>query len=330
MNQLYHPNPLQNGKKKPFAQVGIRLRHPTLQEICSAHDNLRRDGKHFRGICPGCGKENTFVVYRDTGAIWCWQCEPNSKTVKGRNAYKAILKALGLDMLPADEPAMVCHEPALNSRTGQDRQTMDETARKAQSFWQYCVDYKNTAGDDYLSNRGLTTQVANMRFRADALHGEIPGYHPALVACLRNTRTGTIQAVQKMFIGVSKDLRKRYIGSPNGAGVNVSGTSDQLCVVSEGVENAIALKQAGVKGSIWATGGATFMKKFQMPPCAKSLVIASDPDDVGKNAAISLARRVNDTGLNVRIVKPQENVGDWNDMLLQGLESEINRRVRPG
>ncbi|KJV55101.1 toprim domain protein [Orientia chuto str. Dubai] len=99
-----------------------------------------------------------------------------------------------------------------------------------------------------------------------------------------------------------------------------------ITIITEGVETALSLKQAGVNGKIIAGVGVHNFKNYE-PIAGEKIIIAADNDgqnSITLNTVNKAVKSLENKGANViKIMPPQE--GDFNDLLRsQGAESIRN------
>ncbi len=110
---------------------------------------------------------------------------------------------------------------------------------------------------------------------------------------------------------------KMMLGATAGGAVRLLGGHRRL-VVAEGIETALSLASGLLDGplSLWAALSAHGMAALRLPrPMAGAeLVVASDRDRAGREAAHALARRATAEGWRVLRADPGDGL-DFNDML---------------
>jgi hypothetical protein len=191
-----------------------------------------------------------------------------------------------------------------------------------QKPWEPARPIAGTIAEAYLRNRGLrfddlagdVLRFAPRRARKSPA-GELE-HHPALLALLRNVRTGEPCGIINIYLlpEGSDRLRdkkgKTVAGRAGGAAVMLDDFADVTLglVVAEGVETTIALWMAELR-PVWALGGAGNLKSFPVLGGIEALTIAADADEAGKNAAAEVMRRWRSAGREVLTVPPP--AGDW-------------------
>jgi hypothetical protein len=141
-------------------------------------------------------------------------------------------------------------------------------------------------------------------------------YHPALLALLRNVRTGEPVGIINVYLQPDgrdrlRDRKAKTVwGRAGGAAVMLSGFDEPThgLTVCEGVETGIALLADGLS-PVWALGGAGNLASFPVFAGIEALTIAADADSPGQQAADTAAARWRRAGAEVRIAAPP--AGDW-------------------
>ena len=103
---------------------------------------------------------------------------------------------------------------------------------------------------------------------------------------------------------------------------SIAGGSVRLCenpgplVVAEGIETALSLACGllSAPSTIWAALSTSGMRGLRLPPESGRLIVASDGDTAGRNAAHALAERAHVAGWTVSLL-PAPSGSDWNDVL---------------
>jgi putative DNA primase/helicase len=266
---------------------------------------LRRYPRSWRGRCPACDYATTFSVRagRDGRALlFCASCQDRDALVE------AVARSTGQE------------------RQAAESQDQDEAAKRqrrqdgALRLWRGSEPAPGTLADRYLTLRGLPGLAASssLRFRADCLHPE-GGRYPSLVA-LVSDRSGSPMAVHRTFL--TQDGRKAAVEpvraslGPVWAGaVRLSDYDpDRPLVIAEGIETA-ASAGALLRVPAWAAISAgNLAKGLALPSEARRVIIAADPDDVGRKAARDAWIRWTAEGRGVRIALP-DGAADFNDLL---------------
>ena len=157
----------------------------------------------------------------------------------------------------------------------------------------------------YLAGRGLTVLPELNVYEC----WQIP-YHedkPAMVAVFR-TPDGGLSTIQVTYLQGDKSVTKKerkfmpVVKPMAGSSVKLFEVKDSICAVCEGTESALAIyEKEGIQ--VFAAGSATGMEKIELPDYIKHVYIYADSDKnfVGQAAAYSLAKRLQNKGLEVRV-----------------------------
>ncbi len=278
--------------------------NPSAQEIATRF-GLKRHRLSWRGRCPACDYATTFCVRAGRDGhplLYCASCQDRDALAE------AVASATGQERQPRQPDK---DDAALRQRK-QDR---------ALALWRGSEPARGTPAELYLTARALPALAASsaLRFRADTPHPE-GGRYSALIA-LVSAPDGTPLAVHRTFI--TRDGRKATVepvkaslGPVWGGAIRLNDHDPrQPLAIGEGIESAGA---AGVLlGSpAWAALSAGNMAKgLVLPPEARRVVIAADPDEAGREAARDAWTRWTAEGREVRVAVPDDG-GDFNDLLM--------------
>ncbi len=197
----------------------------------------------------------------------------------------------------------------------------------------------NIARKYLIEHRGIETvltkyQLSNDLSTSVMWNSTSKGYYPALIAFARNTE-GKITGGQTIYLNketaTNADIavNKCSFGKISGSFVEIQQGDEQknnITIIAEGVETALSLQEAGIKGKILCSLVVSNIKNYK-PGGNERIIIAADNDGQEApslkaihNAKETLERQ----GTIVAIVMPQ-NKGDFNDVLkTQGVESIRN------
>jgi phage/plasmid primase-like uncharacterized protein len=141
----------------------------------------------------------------------------------------------------------------------------------------------------------------------------------ALVALVSDV-SGRPQGIHRTYLG--QDARKANVepvrasvGLVLGCAVRLQSLAEgQALIVGEGIESsASAGRLLGL--SAWAAISAgNLARGLLLPPEVRQVVIAADPDEVGRSAAREAWNRWTAEGREVRIALP-DGLADFNDLL---------------
>jgi putative DNA primase/helicase len=220
---------------------------------------------------------------------------------------------------------------AVARATGQQRQPEPRDDRDLRSIrqrkqdaalrlWRGSEHALGTAADRYLASRGLAGLAASsaLRFRGDAWHPE-GGRLPAMIALVSDP-AGNPVAVHRTFLTwdgrkATVEPVKASLGPIWGGAIQLHPIEpDKPLVIAEGIETA-ASASCLIAAPAWAAISAGNMAAgLVLPPEARRVVIAADPDDAGRKAARDAWIRWRAEGREVQIAMP-DGSGDFNDLL---------------
>ncbi|HJD59025.1 MAG TPA: toprim domain-containing protein, partial [Rickettsia endosymbiont of Ceroptres masudai] len=216
----------------------------------------------------------------------------------------------------------------------------------------------------YLSEHRGIKEVLTRYQLSDALRTNLmwdsnsKQYYPALIAFARN-KDGNITGGQSIYLHKETnnkadiDVNKRSFGKIKGSFVEISNNHEEqnnissskvlsgkntasgkggnnstnnITIIAEGLETALSIAEAGIKGKILCSLGVSNIRNYEHIK-GERIIIAADND--GKEAvSVHTVNKAQDEliskGAVVSIIQPPEE-GDFNDMLkLQGAESVKN------
>lgn len=230
--------------------------------------------------------------------------------------------------------------PAIHVDGLLDVRSEEENKRieKAQALWEKGVPIQGTLAERYLrEHRKMEGELPKdlrylpfFRVKEKDL-GEVSETqaYPCLMAAVRSPE-GRITAVQLTFLDshtafkANLDTPRKSFGVLKGLAVTVQEDKDSnIHFVAEGVETALSLKEAGLRGTIKATLGLSNLRHFvpQNSPHENSeahIVVCADHDAPDSPAFRDLEKSVlelQDKGLNVTVIKPETVGEDFNDVL---------------
>lgn len=257
--------------------------------------------------CPVCQPERrsdqrALSIRGDGGTLLAF-CHKSGCT------FRSIIDAIGLapDDLTMDSTAAY---QAKIKRADYESQQLS----KARQLWAQSKPIHGTKGEMYFQMRGIICEMPlSLRWIADTYHAPSARWLSAIVA---NVSTGGVH--RTFFDKTGERLKKNakmMQGPCAGGAVEVVSTSGPL-VVAEGIETALSLASGllNVPATIWATLSTSGMRGLILPNLPSELVIASDGDAPGKDAAAALAERASALGWKVSLL-PAPDGQDWNDVL---------------
>lgn len=189
---------------------------------------------------------------------------------------------------------------------------------KARSLWDWARPIEGTKAAAYLRSRSITVPLPeSLRFVPDLYHNPSASWCCAMVAKVEGAGGVHRTFLTKQGARVRKSP-KMMLGPCCGGAVRLSEGNGPL-YVTEGIETGLSVLQlmAGHSPSVWAALSTSGIKGLRLPERPGKLVIASDGDEAGADAAQALAQRATHLGWDVGLT-PAPQGKDWNDVLQVG------------
>jgi hypothetical protein len=117
----------------------------------------------------------------------------------------------------------------------------------------------------------------------------------------------------KADVACPKKIKSRTMGGA----VQFNGDSLECLAIGEGIETCLSYYQENYRISVWSALSSSNFKSIILPPpsITKEVIILSDNDHQGLEAAQFLALRLVQEKRVIRIVAPQQDKSDFNDLL---------------
>lgn len=292
---------------------------PKLSETQAQTYARRLGGNHFGNNinCPGPGHgprdrslsvkldshaPDGFRVHSFAGDDWK-ACRDHVKAALGLQTYQAYTP-----------PARI----SVTRNVGR-RDTDNFLTDYAEKIWRESHPLKGTIAESYLRGRGITCLLtASLRFAPACWHAT--GQHiPAMVALVQGSSATAVHRTYLRADGLGKAEvapNKAMLGSTQGGAVRLTNHRPGPLVVAEGIETALSLASGLVSepATVWAALSASGLRGLRLPDPPGRLIIASDGDTPGRDAAHALALRAHGLDWAVSLL-PAPDGCDWNDIL---------------
>jgi putative DNA primase/helicase len=204
--------------------------------------------------------------------------------------------------------------------------TDEELARidNARRLWDEAQDPRGTLAERYLRETrklDLPDELANkvLRFHPACPWGsEDTGktdHVPALIVPLRSIDDDALTAVHRIALNDDgSKAGRRMLGVVHRTAIKLDAKADTLAI-GEGVETCMAARELGY-APVWALGSVGAISFF--PPIAgtKQLVILGERGEASRQAIEMCGRRWRKAGRKIRVIMPNEGLGDLNDVLI--------------
>ncbi|HUX78500.1 MAG TPA: AAA family ATPase, partial [Alphaproteobacteria bacterium] len=229
-------------------------------------------------------------------------------------------------------------DPSLSSSPSQKREkeNLEKEAEenkikveKAQALWAKGQPLQGTIAERYLKeHRKIEREYPqDLRYVPNVkLAGEQNAENglPCLIVAARS-KEGDVTAVQLTFLDPTTaqkadiPVQKRSYGLLKGSAVTIQeNKASNILFIAEGIETALSLKEAGIKGTIKASLGLSNIKRLAPQDPKTHIVICGDHDAPDSPAVKSLEKSVTvlqEKGFKVTVLKPDHLGEDFNDVL---------------
>lgn len=191
----------------------------------------------------------------------------------------------------------------------------------AKRIWDEATAPANTPVERYLINRGLALiDTDAIRYHPRCPRGA--DRVPAMICAMRRISDGELVGVHRTYVTIDGQKARLHAGDPakmmlGEAGAIMLDPFEDVTFglhISEGVENALATRLNGW-APVWALGSAGAIERFPVLGGVEALTIMLDADDAGRRAARLCKDRWVAAGSEVRLIEPQRENEDWNDII---------------
>ncbi len=186
-----------------------------------------------------------------------------------------------------------------------------------------CQPLAGSAAEIYLQSRGLGDPAApDLLFHADLTDYDAKRGWPGMVAIVRDGAGMPTGGIHRTFLledGSAKaPAGKKMLDAVAGGSVRLATLpEDGHLGIAEGIETALSA-QAIFAVPTWAALSADGLRRWQWPDGVALVTIFADAGDAGRQAAATLADRLNIANIAHRIVGPLHG-DDFNDDLRHGV-----------
>lgn len=243
------------------------------------------------------------------------------------NLIMRELKCSFTEALAFAAPFVNGQRPLLRIGTNDEDEAEDEArTEKALKIWSESRRLRGTLAEYYLRSRGL--EVPAEALQVLRFHPECPfdgSTVPALVALVRDVVTDEPVAIHRTAL--TEDGRKldrpRVLGPKKGGAIKLSpiSTIGSELAIGEGIETTLSERPLGIDVPAWSLCDAGGLSQFPVLPsldAVERLTILADNDasKVGQNAAAKTRARWEAARRCVRVLTPQKEGFDFNDLLM--------------
>jgi hypothetical protein len=290
-----------------------------LTNVISCTELLQLAGHHLGPHdvpCPVCGPDRRSNINRRRKVLRVWRVTPTFTTY--RCARCDVHGFAREDGAPAPVPAELAKAKVEARRFA--AMTGEAKRSKARWLWGQRRPIPGTPAERYLREvrcygGPLPATIGFLPARGD--------FSPAMISAFGmpteiepNVISISASAIQGVHLtrlvadGSAKagtDTDKIMVGTPRGAPIALAAVGDLLgLAITEGIEDALSVHEATGLGA-WAAGSASFMPALAaaVPSWIECCTIMVDDDRTGRQNADDLGRRLEDRGIEVRLVIPR-------------------------
>jgi hypothetical protein len=165
-----------------------------------------------------------------------------------------------------------------------------------------------------------------IKYHPHLYHKPTKRYYPAMIGAITIYPSSKITGLHRTWLepdGSNKaeiEPNKMMLGTTKGGAVRLATLIGKKLAIAEGIESALSYYLiTGI--TTWATLSTAGMQNIILPPLEQvsDIIIVTDNDEAGINAAHNLKARLLKDGYVINIVMPEQEGFDFNDVLLWGL-----------
>ena len=291
----------------------------------------------LRYLCPLCGDDKprdkahkSLSTNPDDGKYFCQRCKASGMLKE----YYLKEKGVSPSQSRPKQPDWIPKPPVKQEKT------LDETkVQEALSYWKKTLSISGTAGESYLSGRGLDSglcESCQVRYLDDfsGINSDGKEYH--LGQGVVFPIIGLIESLPKV-VGISfrsskaGNSRTCVRGEKSSGCFPLPGTFSEdwpYLIVTEAPIDTLSIAMAGIPSGVATCGTIKKLpewvfNRLKIPYKGKSrtLIVATDNDEAGETMHANLKEQFSRAPVRVERVKPPDNEHDWNDALLnRGIE----------
>jgi hypothetical protein len=194
----------------------------------------------------------------------------------------------------------------------------------AREIWHAARDPRGTLVEAYLNSRLLALDC-DLAGKVLRFHPRCPWLNehaervflPALIACFRSIDDNTITAIHRIRLDQPErwpKAERRMLGVVHRAAVKLDGDVGDEVAIGEGVETCMTARAFGIRPT-WALGSAGGIERFPVLPNVRTLRIIGENDSVNEKAVELCGWRWQAAGRRVRVIRPDIDFKDLNDVL---------------
>lgn len=286
-------------------------RDVSITKVAGLITKLARSGTEMKGLCP-LHEEQTASFYANDakGVFYCHGCG------RGGDVIAFVQEVGGRSFLESCEWLMGSSSfcpPEQRYPVAQATAIRQINVHRAKAEFRRGVAIEGTVVQAYLFNRGLAGQVPGCirhswvpRFWHD--DGSEGPREPAMIAAVQDV-DGSVVGIQRTFL--DKEGRKARRGSARLSLGQIRGGALRLgpvrpeIMLTQGVEDGLALTRMFVGATVWAALGDGNLAHVALPRHVRSVTLCGDADDAGRTAVQRAKEAYEALGIAVKVLFPR-------------------------
>jgi hypothetical protein len=197
----------------------------------------------------------------------------------------------------------------------------------AREIWHAARDPRGTLAEAYLRFRRLVLD-GDLAGHVLRFHPRCPWWNesaerieflPALIVPFRSIDDDEITAIHRIRLDQPErwpKAERRMLGVVGRSAVKLDGDGGGELAIGEGVETCMAARQLDIRaGAVWALGSAGGIARFPVLPNIHALRILGENDHTNEQAVEQCGLRWQAAGRCVRVIRPDPDCKDLNDVL---------------
>ncbi len=231
-------------------------------------------------------------------------------------------------------------------------QNREQYINKVEKLYSSSKPIKDTVGEKYFyEHRGIKALLPNnFRFKSRCWHDELKTYRPAVIIPGYDPH-GKLQSISRIYLNndgskldesfedqegcLQKATIKKNYGPTSHATIKINeNPKSEITLVTEGIENALSIKQVHIDANIISSFGVGQLKNLTIEPGTKTVILCADHDGIANHTKMPMLdalQRWKEQGYQVKIAMPfDSNLQkrfDFNDLLKTQGELAVHKSL---